>query len=210
MATFPSAFRPGMAVLLSILLASPAVRAQQAAAPLKLNIAIVEGEGAINNVRQRVAREPIVQVTDENNKPVAGAAVTFLLPNSGPGGTFPGGQNSMTVITDAEGKAQARGLRANRMDGKYQMRVTVSFQGVTSSTTIGMSNIIAAGTAAGAAGGAGGGMSLAKILLVVAIMGGAAAGGITAATSGNSVRNDPPPGTRTTITPGTPNVGPPR
>ena len=31
--------------------------------PTKLNILIVEGEGAINNVRQRTAREPIVQVT---------------------------------------------------------------------------------------------------------------------------------------------------
>lgn len=204
MATFPMAFRPGLAVLLSMLLAAPAVKAQEAAAPLKLNIQIVEGDGAINNVRQRVAREPIVQVTDENNKPVAGAAVTFLLPNSGPGGTFAGGQNSMTVITDANGRAAARGLRANRMDGKYQMRVTASFQGQTASTTIGMSNVIAAGAAAA------GGMSLTKILLVMAIMGGAAVGGVTAATSGNDVRNEPPTRPPTTITPGTPNVGPPR
>ena len=32
---------------------------------------IVEGEGAINNIRLRTAREPIVQVEDENRKPVA-------------------------------------------------------------------------------------------------------------------------------------------
>ena len=30
----------------------------------------VEGDGAINNIRQRTAREPIVQVEDENHKPV--------------------------------------------------------------------------------------------------------------------------------------------
>ena len=32
----------------------------------KIQIVIVEGEGAIKDVRQRVAREPIVQVEDEN------------------------------------------------------------------------------------------------------------------------------------------------
>src|ERR1041385_9431846 len=42
-----------------------------------LSITIVEGEGAINNVRQRVNREPIVQVEDNNRKPVAGAVVVF-------------------------------------------------------------------------------------------------------------------------------------
>jgi hypothetical protein len=51
----------------------------------RIQIVIVEGEGAINNIRQRVAREPIIQVEDENRRPVAGAAVTFLLPNQGAG-----------------------------------------------------------------------------------------------------------------------------
>ena len=73
---------------LSFLLAVPDVAraAPQAPAPAKLNIVIVEGEGAINNIRQRTAREPIVQVEDENRRPVAGAAVLFLLPEDGPGG----------------------------------------------------------------------------------------------------------------------------
>jgi hypothetical protein len=53
-----------------------------------LSITIVEGEGAINNVRQRVNREPIVQVEDNNRKPVAGAVVVFLLPDQGASGTF--------------------------------------------------------------------------------------------------------------------------
>ena len=57
----------------------------------RINIVIVEGDGAINNVRQRVAREPIVQVEDENRKPIAGAAVTFLLPNQGAGASFANG-----------------------------------------------------------------------------------------------------------------------
>ena len=36
--------------------------------PTSLQILIVEGDGAINNVKQRVNREPIVQVEDENGK----------------------------------------------------------------------------------------------------------------------------------------------
>jgi hypothetical protein len=62
-----------------------------------LNLVIVEGDGAINNIRQRTAREPIVQVEDENHKPVAGAAVIFLLPEHGAGGTFADGSHSLTV-----------------------------------------------------------------------------------------------------------------
>jgi hypothetical protein len=73
----------------------------------RLNIVIVEGEGAINNLRQRVAREVIVQVYDENNRPIGGATVAFLLPASGPGGVFANGTNVLSVATDAAGRATA-------------------------------------------------------------------------------------------------------
>jgi hypothetical protein len=48
-----------------------------------LKILVLEGQDAINNIRQRTARDTIVEVQDENNKPVAGAVVTFLLPDRG-------------------------------------------------------------------------------------------------------------------------------
>ena len=44
----------------------------------------------------------MVQVTDENRKPVAGAAVVFLLPNQGAGGTFANGARSLTTLTDSQ------------------------------------------------------------------------------------------------------------
>ena len=84
--------RPSRATLSPILAAliaipsAPLIHAQNAA-PM-LNIVIVEGDGAINNIKQRTAREPIVQVEDQNHKPVAGAAVIFALPGQGAGGTF--------------------------------------------------------------------------------------------------------------------------
>src|SRR3979409_61337 len=77
----------------------------------RLNIIVVEGEGAINNVKQRTSRETIVQVEDENHKPVAGAAVAFALPSQGAGGTFAGVGQNFSTITDAQGRAVARGFR---------------------------------------------------------------------------------------------------
>ena len=69
-------FRRVVAVCLFLTLVAefPAFAYQETAQIQKLNIEIVEGEGAVNNIRQRMAREPMVQVTDENRKPVAGAA----------------------------------------------------------------------------------------------------------------------------------------
>src|SRR5437899_1160269 len=106
------------AALLSYLLVLqsmlPPAAAQQAELP-KLNIIVVEGEGAINNIRQRTAREPIVQVEDENHRPVAGAAVVFTLPSRGASGVFANGAKNVTVLTDDQGRAVARGLKPNNV-----------------------------------------------------------------------------------------------
>ena len=95
-----------------------------AQAPTGLSINIVEGEGAINNIRQRVNREPIVQVEDQNHKPIAGAVVVFLLPDSGASGTFPDGSHMLMTVTDNQGRALARGIRPNGQSGPMQIRVT--------------------------------------------------------------------------------------
>jgi hypothetical protein len=177
--------------------------------PGKLHITIVEGEGAINNVRQRVAREPIVQVEDENRKPVAGAAVTFVLPQQGASATFPDGARSLTVLTDEQGRAAARGLQANNIDGKYEIRVNASHTGRTATISIAQSNALAAAAAGAAAAGISG-----KLIAIIAVAGAAAAGGVVAATRGNGNGNGNGSGNAgrppTTITPGTPTVGGPQ
>ena len=163
----------------------------------RLNIIIVEGDGAINNIKQRTAREPIVEVQDENHKPVAGAAVLFAIPTGGPGATF-GGAQSATFFTDQSGRAIARGMRVNRINGKFQMRVTATSQGRTGTTVINQTNV---GTVAATLGATG--ISV-KLLIVLAVAAGAAAGGAYAAThSGSSQPN-------TGIVVGSPTVGPPR
>lgn len=190
-------------LLLSIIAQSIGLAHQQTGEAIKkLNIVIVEGEGAVNNARQRVAREPIVQVEDENRKPVAGAAVVFLLPNQGAGATFANGARSLTVLTDGKGQAVARGMQANRLTGQYQMRVTASANGQTTSVAINMSNLAVAGAVGGAAG-----LGLAKWLLIVAAVGGAAAGTGIALSNGGSTPTRPGP---TVVSPGTPTVGAPR
>src|SRR5437016_9472764 len=81
--------------------------AQEAGSAPKLNLMIVDGDGAINNIRQRTAREPIVQVEDQNHKPVAGAVVVFLLPDHGASGVFANGSHTLTVVSDAQGRARS-------------------------------------------------------------------------------------------------------
>ncbi len=166
-----------------------------------LNLVIVEGEGAINNIRQRTAREPIVQVEDENHKPVAGAAVVFLLPNQGASGAFANGARSLTVMTDNQGRAIAHGFHPNGVQGQVQIKVSASYQGKTANATITQTNTIVA--AAGSAAAAG---ISANLIVILAVAGAAVAGGVVAATrSGSST----PAATPTTITPGTGTVGAP-
>jgi len=173
-----------------------------------LNIVVVEGEGAINNIRQRTAREPIVQVEDENHKPIAGAAVVFTLPSSGAGGTFAGGATTLTTTTDNAGRAVARGLRPNQIQGNYQIRVNASQGGRTASISIAQSNVLGAAAAAGAAGAAG--ISGKLIAVIVAVGAAAAAGTVVAVTrNGNNGTVNAPP-TATTITAGSGSVAPPR
>lgn len=170
--------------------------------PAGLQIVIVEGEGAINNVKQRVNREPIVQVEDENHKPIAGAAVIFFLPNDGPGGTFANGSMTFTTTTNSQGQAVARGIRFNNQPGSMQIRVTASFAGQAASAVISQTNVL--GVAA--SGAAVGGMSLGlKLLIIGAVIGGGVAAGVVLANrSGTPIPSGP--GT-ITITPGTVTVG---
>ncbi|MBI5084457.1 MAG: hypothetical protein HZB13_07660 [Acidobacteria bacterium] len=193
-----SPIRPVLAVLLSSLMAVPAT-AQEQTAPKSLTIVIIEGDGAINNVRQRVAREPIIQVEDENRKPVAGVLVTFALPGNGPGGTFANGANTFTAVTGADGQARASGLKANSLQGEFQMRVTASLKGtLTATKTIRMVN---AGVAAG--------LSTTAVWAIVLLAGAGAAAGIALGMNSSSGSQQPgrPP---VTITPGAPVITPPR
>ncbi len=164
-------------IVLSMLLACsggrPVEAAQTDPSPPQapgLNIVLVEGEGAINNVKLRTAREMVVRVEDQNHKPVAGAAVAFTLPSQGAGGTFAHGSRLLTVLTDQNGQAVVKAMRPNRVLGSFKINVTASFQGQTATAAITQTNVLAGAASAAAGGAAAGG----------AAAGGTAAGGLSA------------------------------
>lgn len=72
------------------------------------------------------------KVTDSGTNPVAGVAVTFALPASGPTGTFPGGVSSVVATTDGAGVATSPIVSAGAAAGAFDATATVS--GVGSAT----------------------------------------------------------------------------
>jgi hypothetical protein len=113
------------------------------APPSSLQIVILDGEGALNNIQERTAREPIVQVQDEKHRPLAGALVLFAIHGGagGAGAAFEGGASTLSVLTDANGVAHAAGLLANNLQGSWQIQVTASMGNLKTTTVIHESNV---------------------------------------------------------------------
>ena len=114
-----------------------------AADPKALQITILEGEGALNNIRQRTAREPIVQVEDENHKPVAGALILLSIrPGAtGASGDF-SGQPTLSLRTDANGRATLRGFHPNNKAGELAIIVSVTFLSLRATAIIHQQNVL--------------------------------------------------------------------
>ncbi len=91
-------------------------------------------------VRERSTTEIIVEIRDEDDRRVPGAIVVFSLPATGPSAVFASGAKMATVIADAQGRASVVGLRANDVAGRYQIRVSASFEGKTGRTVIDQNN----------------------------------------------------------------------
>jgi hypothetical protein len=89
-----------------------------------LNIRVTEGEGAIHQAGAKASRPIVVEVTDETGRPVDGVAVSFRMPEEGPGASFPQGMKTDIRITAPDGKAMAHDFVANRSAGSFQVRVT--------------------------------------------------------------------------------------
>jgi hypothetical protein len=188
-----------LALVLTVALSGQTVVQAQATPPPALQITILDGEGALNNIKQQTAREPIVQVEDENHRPVAGALVIFSLPQSGPSGTFAGGSIEFDGVTDAAGRAAATGLTPNKVIGKYQIQVTAKYHGLTAHTTINQSNYMGSNVSPAQA--ATHAFPVKAVLIVAAIGAGAAVAAVLATRSGGNQS--------TTLAAGPPTVGAP-
>lgn len=151
-----------------------------------LRIVVIEGEGAVNIIQQKTAVAPVVEVRDRNNLPVSGALVTFTIAG-GKSAAFAGGAQTLTVTTNAAGRAAAAALNP-LSSGSVQIQVQAAFQGQTAAATIAQTNVMTAaqaahvaagaggagGIAAGGAAGGGGGLSGTTIGIIAAAVGGGA------------------------------------
>lgn len=178
----------------------------QAQAGGGLKIVVVQGEGAENNLRTRSATQPVVEVRDDGDKPVAGAEVVFQLPPAGPGGVFNGWMRTQTARTGPEGRAQTNGFAPNEEEGRFNIRVTATAGNKTTNAIIAQSNTRGAGNGGPKA------QSRKKMWTIIAIVGAAAlTGGIIAATrGGSSTAADVAVAVPITISPGPVTVGGPR
>lgn len=171
-----------------------------------LQVNILDGEGAFNDIKRGEARKPVVEVRDDDGRLVQGAKVVFQLPDMGASGSFADGSKTLVVTTDSQGRATAAGLKPNKIEGLYVISVTASKEGQVGRAEVRQSNTMAGGDQSMQSGG----HSTLKILIAVA----GAAGGIAVAAaragggskSGGSTASIP----ATSLTVGAVTIGGPR
>jgi len=184
---------------------APSARCAATPPSAQLKIQVLEGDDAINNVRSGTAKEPVVRVQGEDGSPVSGATVTFQLPKIGAGASFPGDRDSLIVQTDENGQAVGRGLRPNSTAGQFQISVTASYQGQTTTVSFTQTNVIPAQPAQAAKKG-----GSSKILIIaLAAVGGGVAAAVAGKGKGSSSPTQPTQPTQTVITIGSGSIGHP-
>ena len=188
------------------------VSAQPPATPMaplpmmrSLKVTALAGNGDMNDLERGLMAPLVVQVLDQNDRPVEGAEVVFRFPLNGPGATFRGGNTSQTVRTNGQGQAAAMNWIANNQVGTFSVSVNASYGNQLGETTVSMSNVTRIADD-GKKRRKQASWYSSKWFKVALIAGGAAtAVGIVLATRGGTPAPPPP----ITITPGSPSVGGP-
>jgi hypothetical protein len=189
--------------------APPAPVVPPTAASLK--VIPLAGKGEANDLERKIMAPLVVEVLDQNDRPLEGAEVIFRFPLNGPGAIFPGGKTSQTVRTDSRGQAAAMNWLANNEVGRFDVHVNASYGNQVGEVTFQMSNATKVVQKSGNKG-----FSREKhswfspTWVKVAIIAGGAAlvVGIVLATRGGSSATAAKQPT-VTITPGSPTVGAP-
>src|ERR1700719_2006536 len=122
--------------------AQPAPATPMAPLPMmkSLKLTALAGNNEMNDLERGLMAPLVVQVLDQNDRPVEGAEVVFRFPLNGPGATFRGGNNSQTVHTNGQGQAAAMNWTANGV-GTFSFRVTASYGNQLGETTVSMTNV---------------------------------------------------------------------
>jgi len=178
-----------LALLTALLLPGGPAQAQVAI----LQIQVVEGEGGVHVPGSRNAHPLTVQVTDDTGKPVAGASVSFHLPEDGPGGAFANGLRTDVETTDARGRAVVRAIQFNRSGGRFEIRIIASKE----QARAGMVSLQYVAEAGSPVARAHSGSHKKWIGILAGLAAGGAAGGILAGRSGSSPATAAAPATLT-------------
>jgi len=166
-------------------------------------LSIVDGATTGKRAKKgKVSSEAVIRVTDENDVPVAGIAVAFLLPQAMGGASFAGGGLSAIVTTNAAGLASSGSFSATA-GSSFGLSVSASVPAGTLTATIPVNTSAMAAASSGSAGaagssGAGGGISTGVLVAVIAAVGAAVGGGL-AATRSKDKPTAAPTGPRGTI-----------
>ncbi|MBV8551409.1 MAG: hypothetical protein JOY54_08920 [Acidobacteriaceae bacterium] len=207
-------FQPGLLFAQAV---APGVRAGSSTAPdsSSLKIVIIAGQNAANAVKNHLAVQPIIEVRDANNQPVAAAVVTLQSPIEGPSVLFANGGRNISVVAGIHGRAAIEEMTPVGL-GAFKITVTASSGGAFGNTTILQTNYPSVADAAANGvpatfiaqpSGSESAKHVSKGVLIGAIVGVAAAVavGVVLGTRGHGSS-----GTTSTIGAGTPTVGAPQ
>jgi len=140
-------------ILIFLLTLVPPAWGQQAPAPSQtkpmaqlpivqnLKVIPLAGKGEMNDLERHVMAPLVVEVLDQNDRPVEGADVVFRFPLKGPGATFANQKTPQSSRTNAQGEAAATGWTANGEVGAFQVHATATYGNQMGETSFSMTNV---------------------------------------------------------------------
>jgi len=171
-----------------------------------LQVNVLDGEGAFNDIKRGQARMPVVEVRDDDGRVLQGVKVVFQLPDMGASASFGDGSHTLVGTTDAQGRATAPGLKPNKTEGTYLITVTASKEGAVGHAEIRQNNTLAGGDQSVQSGGHG------KLKILIAVAGAAGGAAIAAVRAGGGSKSSTSTTAvaPTTLTVGAVTIGGPR
>jgi hypothetical protein len=111
-------------LLLVSLALAPTATPQSDDGAIHLQLKVIGAEGAVHLAGSRSSEPLTIQVSDEVGRPVAGAAISFLMPGDGPAGIFANGLSTEILTTGRDGRASVEKIRWGHATGPVRIRIT--------------------------------------------------------------------------------------
>jgi hypothetical protein len=184
----------------------PVIPTAQLPVEQSLKIRVLAGNNEMNDLERRIMAPLVVQVVDQNERPIESAEVVFRFPISGPSATFAGGKSSIVARTNGTGQVAATNWMANGQVGTFQIHVNATYGNQVGEAIVSMTNVtrvVAEAKKSTARG------WWSHRWVKIAVIGGVAAAigiGVYLGTRGGSKSG----GSTVTINPGSPGVGAPQ